>query len=480
MATMNTLTQGSELSSSQLGSKRTARIVTPALVGGFATAVGMWCVWFLGHLPALALPPQVNVPALLICMVVGMWLTGRSVGQETGWKVGGVAGILTSLINLLILGAHLAQPPQADKQPLPGFEGFTPSAALVGIGFLALGAVVGVVFGAIGSRGVAASVHEPRVWVARFAIVNVVAIVPLLLIGGSVTSTASGMAVPGWPSSYGANMFLYPITLMSQPRVFLEHTHRLFGSMVGLTTLVSMVLVLVFDRTRFVRVWAVVAFVLVLGQGYLGGQRVNSVSIKLAMVHGVAAQLFFAFVVALAAYLSVAYIKAARADAVDGDRKRKIFATGLLHATIVQLLLGATYRHFGQQTGQMHALWAHAAWSMVVVVFALLAGFTIRSRFSSDGLVPLFQRVGVGLIAVVGVQFMLGWWAFFVVVNAGPRGGAPLHDQLETAKPIDAMTALVATAHQANGALLLALATLAIVFTRRVWKANPTAVLATA
>lgn len=464
----------------ELAETRPSGIVPPALVGGFATAVAMWCAWFVGHLPALALPPQANVPALLVCMVVGMWLTGRSVGQGQGWKVGGLAGVLASLINLLILGAHLAKPPEADKQPLPGFEGFTPSAALVGVGFLVLGAAVGVVFGALGSRGVAASVHGSRVWVARFAVVNVVAVVPLLLIGGSVTSTASGMAVPGWPSSYGANMFLYPITLMSQPRVFLEHTHRLFGSMVGLTTLVNMILVLVFNRTRFVQVWAIVAFVLVCVQGVLGGIRVNNVSTKLAMVHGVTAQFFFAFVVALAAYLSVAYSKAARADAVDGDRKRKVFATGLLHATIVQLLLGATYRHFGQQTGHMHALWAHAAWSLVVVIFAVLTGFAIRARFSSDGLVPLFKRVGTGLIAVVGIQFMLGWWAFFVVVNAGPRGGAPLHDQLETAKPIDAMTALVATAHQANGALLLALATLAIVFTRRVWKANPTAVLATA
>lgn len=475
MASINT-----QSAAQDFGDNARAGVVPPALVGGFATAVAMWCVWFVGHLPALALPPQVNVPALLACMSAGMWLTGRSVGRAIGWKVGGLAGLLASLVNLLILGAHLAQPPEADKQPLPGFEGFTPSAALVGVGFLALGAVVGLVFGAIGSRGVAASVHGPHVWLARFAVVNAVAIVPLLLTGGSVTSTASGMAVPGWPSSYGANMFLYPITLMSQPRVFLEHTHRLFGSMVGLTTLVTMILVLVFNRTRFVRVWAVVAFVLVCVQGVLGGIRVNNVSTKLAMVHGVTAQFFFAFVVALAAYLSVAYSKAARADAVDGDRKRKVLATGLLHATIVQLLLGAAYRHFGQQTGNMHALWAHAAWSMVVVVFALLAGFTARARFSSDGLAPLFGRVGTGLVAVVGVQFLLGWWAFFVVVKAGPRGGAPSHDQLDTAKAVDALTALVATAHQANGALLLALATLAIVFTRRVWKSNPTAVLAKA
>lgn len=60
------------------------------------------------------------------------------------------------------------------------------------------------------------------------------------------------MAVKGWPDSYGANMFLYPISLMNNPHIYLEHTHRLFGSLVGLTTLVLMIWVLAKEPREWV------------------------------------------------------------------------------------------------------------------------------------------------------------------------------------------------------------------------------------
>ena len=62
----------------------------------------------------------------------------------------------------------------------------------------------------------------------------------VLLIGGLVTSTESGMAVPDWPGTFGANMFLYPIGLMAHPRIFLEHSHRLFGAMAGLVSILAL------------------------------------------------------------------------------------------------------------------------------------------------------------------------------------------------------------------------------------------------
>ena len=65
----------------------------------------------------------------------------------------------------------------------------------------------------------------------------VVAVAPLLFVGGLVTSTNSGMAVPDWPNTFGSNMFLYPLGPRAQPDVYLEHSHRLFGTLVGLATL---------------------------------------------------------------------------------------------------------------------------------------------------------------------------------------------------------------------------------------------------
>ena len=60
---------------------------------------------------------------------------------------------------------------------------------------------------------------------------------PLLFVGGSVTTYRVGMAVPDWPTTFGINMFLYDF--WNAPfGVRVEHTHRLYGAAVGLATIV--------------------------------------------------------------------------------------------------------------------------------------------------------------------------------------------------------------------------------------------------
>ena len=49
-------------------------------------------------------------------------------------------------------------------------------------------------------------------WLHRVAIVTAVATFILICIGGLVTSTDSGLAVPDWPTTFGTNMFLYPLS----------------------------------------------------------------------------------------------------------------------------------------------------------------------------------------------------------------------------------------------------------------------------
>ena len=46
---------------------------------------------------------------------------------------------------------------------------------------------------------------------------------------------------------------------------------------------------------------------------------------------------------------------------VEGDRKRRAMATGLLHAMLLQLVLGAAYRHLSHK----HILYTHAAFAIV-------------------------------------------------------------------------------------------------------------------
>ncbi len=70
---------------------------------------------------------------------------------------------------------------------------------------------------------------------ARFAWATALATLCLIGIGGMVTSKEAGMAVPDWPTSYGYNMFALPFSYWVGG-IFYEHSHRLFGVVVGLLT----------------------------------------------------------------------------------------------------------------------------------------------------------------------------------------------------------------------------------------------------
>ena len=62
---------------------------------------------------------------------------------------------------------------------------------------------------------------------------------PLIWVGGLVTTYDAGMAVPDWPNTYGYNLFLYPwqTWLYGPWDLFIEHGHRLLGSLVGMLTI---------------------------------------------------------------------------------------------------------------------------------------------------------------------------------------------------------------------------------------------------
>ena len=47
-------------------------------------------------------------------------------------------------------------------------------------------------------------------WLHRYAKLVSAATVLLIVAGGLVTSTGSGLSVPDWPTSYGWNMFTFP------------------------------------------------------------------------------------------------------------------------------------------------------------------------------------------------------------------------------------------------------------------------------
>src|SRR5574337_685382 len=134
-----------------------------------------------------------------------------------------------------------------------------------------------------------ARVHSP--WPHRFAMLTAASTLMLIFVGGLVTNTGAGLAVPDWPTTFGYNMFLYPWSQMVGG-IFYEHSHRLIGSTVGLLTLTLAFVLWVKEPARLPRWLGVAAVGAVIVQGVLGGLRVILVSVgsELALIHGLFAQ----------------------------------------------------------------------------------------------------------------------------------------------------------------------------------------------
>ena len=182
--------------------------------------------------------------------------------------------------------------------------------------------------------------------VYRAACFLVGSILFLITIGGQVTTKVAGMAVPDWPGTFGHNMFLFPWSKMTAcAMVFLEHSHRLVASGVGLITVAVAAWVWGSRRDLWARGLALAAFLLVVGQGILGGQRVLQVSWILGLMHACLAQIFLVVAGSLALVLSRFWSNPVRSDDLSKARMRMVWALTAL--VFLQTILGAMMRHQG-------------------------------------------------------------------------------------------------------------------------------------
>lgn len=465
--------------------------VLPGVVTGFGTAVAMWTLWWITHLPAwgLAGPPWgISLPLLAMTLFLGS-LTGAS-GSIRPLLTGAIAGLITALLSLIVLGAVLSET-GGDSASAEAARMLRADAPAIFGGFMLASTAVGTLGGlaAKAGRGLLgpAAPGRPgsRRWLGRLGVVAAVSFVPLIAIGGAVTSTASGMAVEEPVVS-----FVMPLSLMAEPRVFIEHTHRLVGSLVGLTAITLFLATLLIDRRTIARLLTGVLLALVVTQGLLGIFRVGENSAALALLHGMFAQLVFATGVAAAVVLSPAF--AARRDpprpvavrsATDPDdahrRGRTALRFGRWAATAglglyaLQLATGAASRHLGSA----HATWTHVVFAVVVASTVGLAGASLASLRRDSPDLRRLASIGTALVGVVGLQFMLGF-ATILVVGGSRRRVIPTEDQLAAAEAIRGGQALIATVHQTTGALLLALLVLAALWSAKaaIDRRPPTAV----
>jgi len=173
----------------------------------------------------------------------------------------------------------------------------------------------------------------------RFAVLTAGATFVLLFIGGLVTSTGSGLAVPDWPLSFG---MVFPPMVGG---VLFEHGHRLAASAVGVLTVALALWTVVGDQRPAVRALGLLALLAVVLQGVLGGVTVlYKLPLAVSVTHACLAQVFFCLTVMLAVLTGTGW-SAPRARHAPASLP---FLTGVTTALVfVQLVLGALMRHMG-------------------------------------------------------------------------------------------------------------------------------------
>ncbi|MGF1634797.1 MAG: heme A synthase [Phycisphaerae bacterium] len=315
---------------------------------------------------------------------------------------------------------------------------------------------------------------------------------PLVWMGGLVTSTGAGLAVPDWPNSFGYNMFALPWEHWIGRHaidngVFYEHSHRLLGSLLGIVA-IWLHLETWYGPRRSLQMRWVTAGLLgaIIFQGLMGGLRVTELNNYFGWAHGIFGQCILAFAGVCVVLTSKPWTTRKRLPDAPGGRRVLAVAAAALVLVVIQLALGAAMRHdptrnhhLGSGAGlaipdfplhygrvmppmdpdmlpainmlraeaydlppvtfrQIHLHMGHRIGAVVVSAVVVALAVMLWRRRRHDG---LFKLAAGGLVVLLLAQLTLG------VLTVLWR------------KPAD-----IATLHQAVGSLLLV--TLAVTLTR--------------
>jgi cytochrome c oxidase assembly protein subunit 15 len=255
------------------------------------------------------------------------------------------------------------------------------------------------------------SVRSP--WPHRWAVALACATFPLVWVGGLVTTTDAGMAVPDWPNTYGYNLFLYPWqTWLAAPwDLFVEHGHRMLAATVGMITIGLLIVLMRCERRTWVRGLGFGALALVIFQGVLGGMRVLFDERTLAMLHGMTGPLFFGFTITLAVVTSQVWFAGAADDvrgSMRGAAQIRVLASVTAVLAYLQIVLGAVLRHVpidSEPAAFLLAVKSHLFLAGVLTLhIVLLVGLVL---FHARQQRPL-GRLAIMLGSLVFVQLLLG------------------------------------------------------------------------
>ncbi len=268
-------------------------------------------------------------------------------------------------------------------------------------------------------------------WLHRYATFIAVCTFLLIMAGALVTSNDAGLSVPDWPTSFGS--FRMPRMVGG---VKFEHGHRMIAGTVGILTIILALWIWRQESRRWVKWVAFAAVMAVLAQALLGGITVLFyLPVAISTAHATLGQIFFCLAASLAFFTSAGW----RWDEPKGEdtaRPHLRQYTPILSGVILlQLILGAVYRH-----SKNGIITPHVVGACVVTLMVGHVVSTVLMRFSKQ---PGLLRPTLLLGGLVVVQLFLGIGSYFMKMAArsAPQPLPPVVD--------------ITTAHVAVGALIL-------------------------
>ena len=270
----------------------------------------------------------------------------------------------------------------------------------------------------------------------------------LICSGGMVTSKNVGLAVPDWPTTFGYNMFLFPVSKWVGGILF-EHTHRLMGSVVGFLTIILAVWLWLSEDRQWVRNLGVIALGGVILQGILGGLRVTMMKDEIGIFHACIAQAFLGLLVVIA-LVTTNFWRTLANERIDPQEFAliKTLAITITIAIYVQLALGATMRHQHRDLAILDFPTANGAWIpdtgaaalakinawrdtrglsnvtafqiwlqmahrfLALMIAIAVIAFCIRVRRDAPRFAAL-KRLSIFWVTLIGCQIALGAWTIW-------------------------------------------------------------------
>jgi len=305
----------------------------------------------------------------------------------------------------------------------------------------------------------------------KTALITIAATFFLIFVGGLVRASGAGLGCPDWPKCYG--LWIPPTTVEGLPSEFdesafnavktwTEYVNRLIGVLIGfLITLTFLFSFRYRKSVPAVTMASFAAFVMVIFQGWLGGQVVRSgLTEWVITIHMLVAM-------AIVGVLIYAAFKAVNGDIpvkLHPDHKTIISraALFLLLVTLIQMVLGTQVREAIDVISRGNpdldrSLWVdnlgaidavHRSFSWLVIFSSVyLVWFAKKSKVT-----PFFSRLSVLILALVISQVVAG----IVLAYLGMPPAFQVFHLLGSALLIGAVLLMVFSAREAGSEIAAA------------------------